>query len=211
MAPLIQEESFVLDNIIVDFISNDESLHHKSNEHKIFAPLYIRIDNGDNDTTNTSLIYDDKTDEISVKNDQRHGAVTFNEDVHIYDHIHRSELTSDEKKNTWLNPMELQRIKKLARSEVILMDSGLGDVAVSCTRGLESRTRGGKQKKSRNRHNAFAAVMLEIDFQEDEGYVNDDMIADVYRTYSIPCLEAAQRIAIQDEIAAATCYQRIEI
>jgi len=67
---------------------------------------------------------------------------------------------------------------------------------------LESRTKKGLRQKKRNRTDAITAVFLEIDFQEEVGFIDEDAISRAYYEYSIQSLISAQLIAKQDELEA---------
>merc|ERR1712195_235778 len=83
-----------------------------------------------------------------------------------------------------------------------MIECNNGDDDDVCKRGLESRTKSGMRRKKHNRTNAYAAVFLEIDYQEDEGTFDEEVIADAYFMYSDQCQVSAQIIGKQDEIEA---------
>jgi hypothetical protein len=121
--------------------------------------------------------------------------VSFANDVTCHDMMCRKEYTVDEMKATWYDRCSLHQMKECARSEARLAESGVlvegGDVTL---RGLESKT----SKGLRRRMNAYSAVFLEIDSQQDFGMCDVEAIADAYYTYSEPCIAAAHMIAVRD-------------
>ena len=59
-----------------------------------------------------------------------------------------------------------------------------------------------EKKKTCNRTDAYAAIFLEIRFQEEGGFTDKEAIANVYSAYSTECLISAQMIAAGYEIEA---------
>lgn len=134
-------------------------------------------------------------------------SVSFHDDESLMntycDVIHRNEYTEQEKSDAFYNKRDIAEMKNRVKSDSFLIESGLSElIDDGCERGLECRTLYGITKKNRNRTRAFLAVKLEILSQKEIGYTNHQMIADVYREYSIPCHKSAQLIGQQDAIAA---------
>merc|ERR1712194_747916 len=180
MAPLIGDEFFFSDHEV------DESLDHYDNQ-KIFAPLHTVITTTDTRSCRRSVSFDD--DVVST----------------IYDVESLSDFTSREIKNAFYDRHDLRRMRAEVRSDARqLME--LGDTHIDddvmCFRGLESRTPQGMRQKKQNRVNNYNAVFLEIDFQEEVGFIDEDAIARACSMYSNDCLVSAQWIAKQDEIEA---------
>jgi len=143
----------------------------------------------------------------------RRRAVSFDDVVSttIYDVESISDFTAQEIKDAWYNPNDLRRMKQQVRSDarqlMALSSSGYDDDNdidddILCIRGLESRTKKGLRQKKRNRTDAITAVFLEIDFQEEVGFIDEDAISRAYYEYSIQSLISAQLIAKQDELEA---------
>jgi hypothetical protein len=126
--------------------------------------------------------------------------------------MNREGYTAEETKATWYDRSSLRQIKESARSEARLVESGVlaesDDISI---RGLEGKTTYGVRQKRANRMNAYAAVFLEIDTQLDFGYVDEEAIADVYFSYSEPCLVAAQMLAVRDAEEAKNTMQSMEL
>jgi hypothetical protein len=177
MAPLLVEES----------LSSVDDINAVDDQQKnvCFAPLHC---------VGTSII--------------NRRSVSFGAVVSTYEVIHHRDLSKEEIKNAWYNREDMRQMKVQARSDAKLIGSGLtadssnhGDDDVS-NRGLESRTKSGMRRKKHNRTNAYAAVFLEMDCQEEEGFFDEEAIADAYFMYSDQCQVSAQIIGTQDEIDA---------
>jgi len=143
--------------------------------------------------------------ESSVTRSQR---VSFGAIVTIHEVLNRDDYTREELKASWFDRDDMHRMKENARSEAKLVDSNLlvpsSDVSV---RGLEHRTKEGMKQKRQNRMNAYTAVFIEIDCQQEDGFYDEDLIADAYFAYSEPCAITAQMIGKRDEIEAMTTYE----
>mmetsp|Transcript_3792 Transcript_3792/g.4209 ORF Transcript_3792/g.4209 Transcript_3792/m.4209 type:complete len:187 (-) Transcript_3792:28-588(-) len=185
MAPLIEDEFFFSDHEV------DESLDHYDNQ-KIFAPLHTVITATDTRSCRRSVSFDD--DVVST----------------TYDVESLSDFTLREIKDTWYDGHDLRRMRREVGEDASQLIE-LGDTYdhdnhidndVMCFRGLESRTPQGMRQKKQNRFNNYTAVFLEIDFQEEVGFIDEDAIARACYMYSNDCLVSAQRIAKQDEIEA---------
>mmetsp|Transcript_3337 Transcript_3337/g.7331 ORF Transcript_3337/g.7331 Transcript_3337/m.7331 type:complete len:204 (+) Transcript_3337:74-685(+) len=129
--------------------------------------------------------------------------VSFGALVTSHEVLHRMDYTAEEMESSWFGREDMIRMKENARSDAKLVEKGIlvhgADVSI---RGLESRTRDGMRRKRRSRINAYAAVFFEIDCQQQECFVDEDLIADAYFTYSEPCAMTAQMNGKRDEIEA---------
>ena len=138
---------------------------------------------------------------------QRTNRVSFGAMVTTHDVMSRSDYTREELEASWFGRDELRRMKENTRSEGKLVEQGLlfngPDVSI---RGLESKTRVGMKRKRQSRLNAYAAVFFEIDRQLEEGYFDEELIADAYFNYSEQCAVSAQMIGKRDEIEANNVY-----
>mmetsp|Transcript_18052 Transcript_18052/g.44920 ORF Transcript_18052/g.44920 Transcript_18052/m.44920 type:complete len:204 (-) Transcript_18052:72-683(-) len=133
--------------------------------------------------------------------------VSFGAVVTTHEVMSRFDYTHEELEASWFDRDDMRRMKENSRSEAKLVESGLltqgSDVSI---RGLESRTREGMKRKRQSRMNAYAAVFFEIDCQQEDGFFDDDLIADAYFTYSEPCAMTAQMIGKRDEVEAMDVY-----
>ena len=143
--------------------------------------------------------------ETTIVNKSRR--VSFGAVVTINEVMSRFDYTHEELEASWFDREDMRRMKENSRSEGRLGESGLltqgSDVSI---RGLDSRTREGMKRKRQSRMNAYAAVFFEIDCQLEDGFVDDDLIADAYFTYSEPCAMTAQMIGKRDEVEAMDIY-----
>lgn len=71
-----------------------------------------------------------------------------------------------------------------------------------CFRGLENRTKYGRQRRELNHKNAIQAVLNEQIRQREEGDLDIDKVAKKYKHYSDHCAKTALATAIQDAIAS---------
>ena len=146
--------------------------------------------------------------------------VSFDVMVSVQEVMSRVDYTTKEKKACWFDREEMRRIKEDSRSEAKLVDSEqtrdrklnswILDFSGVSIRGLESRTKKGTRRKRQIRMNAYAAVFLEIDFQQQEQFIDEESIADAYFIYSDPCAKTAQMIGRQDEIEALAIHENQE-
>ena len=171
------------------------------------APL---IQDTDISLSSQDFVFDHKTitaplHESTINRSRR---VSFGAMVATYEVMSLVDYTHEELEASWFDRDDMRRMKENARSEAKLVDSGLlvqgTDVSI---RGLESRTREGIKRKRRSRMNAYAAVFFEIDYQQQEEFFNEDLIADAYFMYSESCAMTAQMIGKRDEIEAMNIYE----
>merc|ERR1719491_2923553 len=106
-----------------------------------------------------------------------------------YDVIGLDDYTPEELNACWYNAGDMQRMRTSTRSDAKMIDCGLliVDNRTTSLRGLESRTREGMLRKKVRKLEAYAAVFSEIEFQQEEEFFDDELIADAYFTYSEPC------------------------
>jgi hypothetical protein len=69
-------------------------------------------------------------------------------------------------------------------------------------RGLEFRTRPGAIRRQHNKLQALHAVLDEQERQKMNGHLNDDQLADLYRSCALHCVEEACMLALQDQTFA---------
>ena len=124
---------------------------------------------------------------------------------HIRSHV---DYTDEEWQESWLDLEDIRQLKRNAMVEAMLASSSnvIKYTGISL-RGLENKTKEGSQLKKRIRSNAYNAVFMEMDFQQEEDYVDEDAIASVYCFYSEPCASSAHQIGKEDEIAAMDVHR----
>mmetsp|Transcript_111045 Transcript_111045/g.155896 ORF Transcript_111045/g.155896 Transcript_111045/m.155896 type:complete len:203 (-) Transcript_111045:28-636(-) len=139
--------------------------------------------------------------------------VSFATNVATYDIIHLAEFSDEERESSWYNRNELRAIKddakRMANLSVMTDDATTDNInnADLCLRGLEAKTPSGSRKKRQNRIEARAAVFMEQEVQDDNGFSDPDELADVYFEYTESCQAEAQMIAIRDEKEAKEIYE----
>jgi len=133
--------------------------------------------------------------------------VSFGAGVTVYKVKSRLDYRPEEFRASWYSSAEEYRMREDARSGARLLDCGLiVETEDFSIRGLESRTRKGMRRKSRNREYAYDAVFSEIGFQQQTHYHDDEVVANVYFTYSEPCAVKALASGIRDEFEAMKIY-----
>jgi len=129
--------------------------------------------------------------------------------------LNLDDYTKQEKQDCWYTRTDYFEIRDRVKLELSLywldkMNTNGGvvvndddDDSEYCVRGLERRTHTAKTLRHTTRSQAIRAVLYEMECQKHNGYTNQNMVADVYREYSIPSTIIAQTIANQDEMDAA--------
>ena len=124
---------------------------------------------------------------------------------HVRSHV---DFTDEEWEASWLDFEDIRRMRRNAISDAKRAASSTAvKEAETSNRGLENKTVQGNQIKRQIRLNAYAAVFLEIELQEEENVVDEDAIASVYSFYSEPCADRAQIIGERDEIEAMKIHK----
>ncbi len=161
-------------------------------DHEIIAPPL-------REAVNVSTIF-------FVPNQPERRRVSFNPMVKVRDVLSIDDYTLEEQDATWLDFDEIDKIREQVLNEAMLLDVGVESKVIP-TRGLECKTKKGLEAKRRNRANAYDAVFFEIDSQEDKRLISEQMIADAYSFYSIPCARIAQAVGKIDEIEAMKIHK----
>lgn len=181
------------------------------------APLinendYMFVDISDFDFYSTADVNTKESTSASLHVASTERRVSFATHVTSRDVMNRDGYTAEEMTATWYDRSLLRQMKECAKSEARLVESGVlvegGDVSI---RGLEAKTSKGVRRRRQSRMNAYAAVFLEIDTQQNMGMSDDDAIADAYYTYSEPCLVAAHMIAVRDAEDAKAALQSMKM
>lgn len=160
---------------------------------------------------NAQKVFDFNEENINDLNRRRRRrVVAFDDTMSTYVIINRDSFSKQELKDTWYNRIEMRDMKDQAREEGRMVQAGIlvencqnddidDETSITTIRGLEYKTTTGLKKKRQNRKNAYAAVFLEISYQEIEGITDEVAIANEYFLHSVPCHVAAHMIAKQDE------------
>ena len=140
-------------------------------------------------------------------------AVSFDDCVEVNFVLHHKDFTIAEKSASWYNGDEIRSIKNGVRAAVqILTNTPNAPETLDYTpRGIEDRTREAAKAKRQHKIDARAAVFFEQSCQQDEdGFVDDEMLADCYYDYSEPSSIKAHMIALRDEKDAKAIYQECQ-
>ena len=175
------------------------------------APLIQDIDLSYSDNEDDLVLYSDNNYKSlptpPLHQEKEEKRVWFASMTVEYDVMNRYEYTIEERKNSWFDPTEMKTIRDAAKSEAKLVEKGLlQETADFSVRGLEQKTRRGVLRKRKRRTNAYLAVFFEIDAQNEEGFSDDELVADAYYLYTEPCAIEAEKIAQQDAAEARTIY-----
>jgi hypothetical protein len=118
------------------------------------------------------------------------------------------DYTREEKAQCWFDNEDMRKMKYASRTEAKFFESGVlvdGEEGFSA-RGLENRTRKGCLRKRDNRTRAYLDVFLEIDAQEEMGYIDEEAIADAYYVHSEVCAMDAEMLGRRDEAEARKIF-----
>jgi hypothetical protein len=134
--------------------------------------------------------------------------VHFNEDVKLHYVLSRGDYTFSEMFRSYYNRVELSEIKARTKSEARLLENRqLEECTEVSTRGLEARTAEGLRRKRRNRADAYTAVFDELDKQDEQGFSDDDVLADVYFRHSEEARLAGEMLGLRDSRLAREVTQ----
>jgi hypothetical protein len=119
----------------------------------------------------------------------------------IYNVPHIDDMTEEEVKAIWYEKADYEKIKmgmiplirKMMRKEEI------EETDKETVRGLEYRTRQGAIRRQHNKLEAITAVLDEQDRQLDcDGFINGELLSEVYRQFNSHCQEEAHVLALND-------------
>ena len=154
--------------------------------------------------------YDHKTDIAPLYDTTIHEhrrQVSFDDMDTVHEVMCLNEFTSKEKKTTWYNMKDMIRMKEQARTDARIIDCGIIILGTCVSnRGIEGKTREGGQRKGKLRLNAYAAVFSEIEFQERQGIIDDEVLADTYYIHSSHSAKEALKIGQEDEAEAMAIH-----
>ena len=105
-------------------------------------------------------------------------SVSFKPMTLIYDIPTLDDYTAEEIKDSWYTAEEVQQIREDIKADVVLLEAG--QLVESRQRGLECRTKKGMRRKFYFREKAYEAVFSEIEFQHEEGFLDEVTIAEAY-------------------------------
>mmetsp|Transcript_97612 Transcript_97612/g.135678 ORF Transcript_97612/g.135678 Transcript_97612/m.135678 type:complete len:234 (-) Transcript_97612:42-743(-) len=153
---------------------------------------------------------DDEVSSLSSSTRSTRKGVSFKDDcIEVVNFVlHRNDFTSEEKAATWYNVDEIRSIKNGVRAAVQILTHtpNAPETSDYTPRGVEDRTRENAKIKRQLKIDARAAVFFEQSIQEEDGFVDDEVLADVYYDYSQSASVKAHMIALRDEKTAKSIY-----
>ena len=136
---------------------------------------------------------------VSKPDTRKRRTVTFFENVVVYQHISRDELSEIEYDRSWYNRAELHRIHVENSETVSRMMAGAMQGKQWCPRGLEARTPTGARLRHKHRQESVHAV-LQYQTLEKElgGERNVERLAQAYGACTCQSTQVAQLMATID-------------
>jgi hypothetical protein len=128
--------------------------------------------------------------------------VTFGTTLQMKHTIHIREYTAEEIENTWYTPAEYKIIKLSVRTVVLMLKQGEQLRPDQCVRGLEYKTKHGRETRGLNQIEALIAVLDEQDRQALHDEKDQDRLSQVYKLLTAHCAATAHYIGINDYRAA---------
>lgn len=143
------------------------------------------------------------SDELEVsKPKKKKGGIQFRSRDSIEQVKRISKFTSynvDEVESYWGNSSDHKLRKEELRQTVQEWKQGRrqSDNLTFTTIGIMDKIGKGKQKKKANREKARQAVMDEQDLQDEEGHIDDDLLAEIYSATTVSSKKKAQEEAMK--------------
>ena len=135
-------------------------------------------------------------------------SVRFSPHVQIHPVLHRRDMSKDEIQRVWINRYERRQNRTVVESTIFLMETGVGihlsEDDYFCPRGLEHLWK--KSTTTYDETNVKASHKIALAMQRilrRVGASNPDLIAKVYRKYTLKSRTAAHKKALDDQVAAA--------
>ncbi|CAJ1965461.1 unnamed protein product [Cylindrotheca closterium] len=135
-------------------------------------------------------------------------SVTFSSNVTGIQIMNIDDYTPREISASWYNQEDMDRITNRCFKVLTRMESGASNNKGKkcCMRGLEGHTTTGAISKNKNRASAYAAVLMEQSKQWMRNEVDEQAIADAYRSTTSSCQLWAQVVGKHDEHTAEYIY-----
>lgn len=135
-------------------------------------------------------------------------SVQFYKIIDIRSTTHINDMTDEEIARAWYSHGEMKSIKRTMTSEVNFMTLGEPIMGTDhTTRGLEFRTREGRERRKTNRFVSMNAVLDEQDIQFMRCYNDPDDLRKVYLGHSRRCLSESQALGKADQIEVSLIRQ----
>ena len=115
---------------------------------------------------------------------------------------HLDDFTNEQVEATWYTPDEFKMMKRDVHITVKMMSRNERLGIDQCVRGLEHKTREGRQRRMMNQIESISAVMDEQDLQRLDGTYDDERIARVYKSYTVHCAASAHFHGLSDQRVA---------
>mmetsp|Transcript_31026 Transcript_31026/g.51669 ORF Transcript_31026/g.51669 Transcript_31026/m.51669 type:complete len:274 (-) Transcript_31026:447-1268(-) len=116
----------------------------------------------------------------------------------VYETIHISEYTPDERCASWYNIRDLKSFKRDRRDTARRIDQGrMYDD--DCVRGVENATHSGSRLRHHHIVDGINSVLNEQDLQDQDGKWNPDSLAFIYRVASEESVHLARKRGLQDQ------------
>jgi hypothetical protein len=128
--------------------------------------------------------------------------VSFGTTLQMKQTIHIRDYTADEIENTWYSTAEYKLIKLSVSTIVLMLKQGEQLRPDQCVRGLEYKTRHGRETRVLNQIEALIAVLDEQDRQALNDEKDLDRLSQVYTLLTAHCVATAHYIGLNDHRAA---------
>ena len=142
-----------------------------------------------------------RQDSLAAVNAKR---VSFYRKVRVIPVLHKDDYSESEISATWFRPTDLMRIKLEIQFTLAEIQRGFrlddDDDIITC-RGIEYRTRDGKELRARNKADGLQAVLREQELQRKGNFDDQDCIAREYKNATYICQITAQAIGRADAVA----------
>eukprot|EP00548_Thalassiothrix_antarctica_P003833 CAMPEP_0194132078 /NCGR_PEP_ID=MMETSP0152-20130528/2630_1 /TAXON_ID=1049557 /ORGANISM="Thalassiothrix antarctica, Strain L6-D1" /LENGTH=242 /DNA_ID=CAMNT_0038827003 /DNA_START=104 /DNA_END=832 /DNA_ORIENTATION=+ len=138
--------------------------------------------------------------------------VSFRDFVTVRATLHTNNMSDKEISSCWYNYREMCIIKRSVIYQLKRMIDGKPLAKEFFTpRGLECRTKEGREKRRTSEVNSINAVLDEQELQQMKGLTfNPQSIREVYLEHSVRCLHVAQKLGRCDEIEANRIHKEYD-
>jgi hypothetical protein len=140
--------------------------------------------------------------------------VSFSPQVALHCVLHINDFSLAEVRDSWYGSDDMSRIRQDWKDTVALLDreAEIDEEAIQkCARGLEGKTRAGRNTRKAARGDCLSIVLEEQMFQEMDGVPDPIMIAMAYSERTFPLYEEAVRRAAHDHTEARIIYNLPEL
>ena len=130
--------------------------------------------------------------------------MSFDSNVHIFEHIHRNDYSGEEQRSCFLAPNDYTEMRAERKITLKLMEGGQPTVndGKKYYRGLEAKTREGFRRKQFHMVDAAMTVLDEQSLQAQNEICDTRVISKLYISCTAHCVRAAQERGLIDQQAA---------